>query len=94
MTRYVQTLERKALIERIAWPEDRRVSHLQLTDAGRDLVAAFRSALADVMDALLVDVDTTERKQFLATLHKLSQSKADGQKAASAGGDATGVMSG
>ncbi|MEL6663111.1 MAG: MarR family transcriptional regulator [Pseudomonadota bacterium] len=74
MTRYVQSLERKGLVERIDWPGDRRVSHIQLTSGGRDLVMAFRAALTEVVEALLVEVDIAEQAQFLATLQKLIRS--------------------
>ena len=79
MTRYIQSLERKALIERVDWPEDRRVSRIRLTSAGRDLVTAFRVALTDVVEGLLVDIDTAERDQFLATLQKLLHASDSGQ---------------
>ena len=84
MTRYIQTLERKELIERVDWPEDRRVSLVRLTPAGLALVTAFREALADVVDALLIDIDAAERGRLLATLQKLLQTETGTERA---GGD-------
>ncbi|MEO0412486.1 MAG: MarR family transcriptional regulator [Pseudomonadota bacterium] len=71
MTRILQSLERKALVERQAWPQDGRVSLLTLTNEGARLVSAFRRALAEVVDAMFVDVEPQEQVQFLAVLRKL-----------------------
>ena len=76
-TRFVQMLERKALVSRVADREDRRVSRIGLTDSGRSLVEAFRAALTEVVEAMLVDVGADERRRFLETLHKLLQARAD-----------------
>ncbi|MEM9168278.1 MAG: MarR family transcriptional regulator [Pseudomonadota bacterium] len=71
MTRFVQSLERKSLLVRMENPDDRRVTLIELTQAGEALVAAFRAALAEVVNAMLVDVSRSERAQLLKTLQKL-----------------------
>lgn len=71
MTRFVQSLERKALLVRMECPEDRRVSLIRLTTEGETLVKAFRNALAEVVDRMLVDVGPEEQAQLLTILQKL-----------------------
>ncbi len=77
MTRVVQMLESKGLLVRTACPEDRRVWLIRLTDTGQALVAAFRSALAEVVEEMLLCVSQEERTQLLNTLKKLLASPAE-----------------
>lgn len=77
MTRLIQMLERKALLQRVQSSEDGRVSLISLTTRGHTLVSSFQAGLAEVVEDLLEGIDATERRQFSATLRKVLSNKTE-----------------
>lgn len=84
VTRFVQTLERKGLVSRTLDAEDGRVSRLALTARGGSQVAAFRAALAEVVEDMLIDIAADEKTQLLKTLQKLLAAPGQGSEGGSA----------
>lgn len=71
MTRLVQSLERKGLIERSAAPEDGRGSLLALTPQGRATVDELERAVAEVLDDILTPLAAADRRLLTALLSQL-----------------------
>ena len=71
MTRAIKSLETKGLIERVVFPDDRRVCLLQLTSKGHSLVKVFTSLLGDVITELLEPLSNNEKEQLLKLLRKI-----------------------
>lgn len=70
ITRLLQSLETKGLVEKSQSPVDRRVSILQLTAKGRDTVKSLRLAVAETIDGLLDPLSSQERSTLKALLRK------------------------
>ncbi|MEL6979906.1 MAG: MarR family transcriptional regulator [Pseudomonadota bacterium] len=68
MSRGVQALERKGLIERIADPADARASLLRLTSEGRETVITLEHAVAEAIDRILTPLSDVERRALKALL--------------------------
>ncbi len=85
MTRFIQSLERKALLVRMECPDDRRVSLIRLTPEGEALVTAFRGAMAEVVNTMLVDVGPEEQAQFLTILQKLLKAPSETERGRGSG---------
>jgi DNA-binding MarR family transcriptional regulator len=60
MTRMLDRLETKGLCRRVRSVEDRRVVHIELTDAGREAAKAIPVALCRVQNAHLAGFSTEE----------------------------------
>lgn len=71
ITRKLQELERKGLVERLKDANDGRVSLLRLTARGEELVAAFQSALGEVIDALLGPLPPEDRAELVRLLDQI-----------------------
>lgn len=72
VTRVSDRLEHLGYATRRASPADRRVVHLEITDAGRDVVAAAMPAHIRTIDAgILGALDDSERRQLEALLRKI-----------------------
>lgn len=71
MTRAVQGLEAKGLIERQDDPEDARVSVLQLTPLGQEAVLRIQEAVAQVLADILVPLSDQEQETLRALLRRL-----------------------
>jgi DNA-binding MarR family transcriptional regulator len=71
ITRKLQELERKGLVQRRNDPTDGRVSLLQLTPRGDALVAAFQSTLGEVVDELLRPLPAGDRTQLVRLLSQI-----------------------
>lgn len=71
MTRLVDQLEERGLVVRIRDEADRRVSNLELTDAGRAVLEDKTDTIIDVWNDILRDVEPSETAQMIATLTKL-----------------------
>lgn len=71
MSRGVQSLERKGLIDRVDDPEDARASLLRLTAEGRATVETLEDALAEALDGLLAPLSEEERRGLKALMEKL-----------------------
>src|SRR5215469_8247387 len=68
MTQLVGRLETSGLVERCADPEDGRVVRVQLTDAGRDLIARRRAARAERLSGLLAGLSRGDQDALAAAL--------------------------
>jgi DNA-binding MarR family transcriptional regulator len=68
MTQLVGRLEVSGLVERCADPDDGRVVRVQLTDAGRDLVARRRAARAERLSGLLATLRQADQEALAAAL--------------------------
>ncbi|MEO1291258.1 MAG: MarR family transcriptional regulator [Pseudomonadota bacterium] len=71
MTRGVQALEKKGLIERRAFPDDARISLLALTTEGRATVGVLQHAVAGVLDDILSPLSAAEQDTFKRLLQKI-----------------------
>jgi len=72
VTRMVDRLESKGLIERARSDEDRRVVHLRLTSAGEAAAARVPHVLASVNNDFLRGFSETEWKQLRKLLARMS----------------------
>ena len=68
MTQLVGRLEGSGLVERSADPDDGRVVRVQLTDAGRGLVAWRRAARAERLSGLLATLSAADQEALAAAL--------------------------
>jgi DNA-binding MarR family transcriptional regulator len=68
MTQLVGRLEDQGLVERSADPDDGRVVQVQLTPAGRDLVARRRAARAERLSGLLAQLSPADSDALAAAL--------------------------
>lgn len=62
----------RGLVERRAWPKDRRVSQIVITDSGSDLFRAHFASARQSQRDLLAPLDEDEREFFLDCLVKLT----------------------
>jgi DNA-binding MarR family transcriptional regulator len=53
MTRLIDRLESKGILQRVRVPDDRRTIQLELTDSGKALYPKILSAMVDVSNRLL-----------------------------------------
>lgn len=70
-------LEARGLLRRTPDPADRRNRVVDLTDAGRRLLADCRASVRDLEDELLAGLAPRERSTFLAVLQRLAASAAN-----------------
>lgn len=70
ITRLLQALGNKGLVEKFQSPTDGRVCMLQLTAKGQDTVAGLRLALAETIEGLLDPLDGRERETLKLLLKK------------------------
>jgi DNA-binding MarR family transcriptional regulator len=71
LTRSLNRLENKGLIHRERSQQDRRVVHLSLTDAGRDVAQHVPSVLADVLNGHLQGFSESEWSLMLQLLQRM-----------------------
>ena len=71
MTQLIARLSEQGLTARTADPEDGRVVRVQLTDAGRDLIATRRTVRAERVSGLLTSLTPAERAALIAALPAL-----------------------
>ena len=68
----IQRLDERKLIERQADPGDRRRTILRLSPQGAEILAQAILRARKITDATLAPLDESERRIFLALLHKLT----------------------
>jgi DNA-binding MarR family transcriptional regulator len=68
MTQLVGRLEAGGLVERCADPDDGRVVRVQISEAGRDLVARRRAARAERLSGLLAALSPADQEALAAAL--------------------------
>ena len=71
MTRLIDQLEERKLIERRRNPQDRRVIELSLTDSGNELIATLIVIVTDALNVALDDFTRDEVKMLQSLLRKL-----------------------
>jgi len=71
LTRVIDQLEERGLIERRRDVGDRRVSQLTVTAKGREIVTDLARRVVDVWNDILHDFDREEIEQLIGTLGKL-----------------------
>ena len=72
MTRMLDKLENKGLLQRQRSDEDRRVIHLVLTDKGRDVAAQLPHIAPEVLNHRLRNFTETEFSEFMRLLQKFA----------------------
>lgn len=70
MTRLLQSLGKKGLVQKSPSARDGRVCMVQLTDKGRDTVASLRLAVSETIDGLLSPLSAAERQTLKGLLQK------------------------
>lgn len=70
VTRFLDRLEKKALLCRGIHPADRRRTTLELTDDGKRLVCEAAREAIDINQQILGAFDENERKQFMSCLQR------------------------
>ena len=71
MTRARDRLEAQGLVARVRSSEDRRVVHLELTDAGREVAAVVPAVLAEVLNLHLAGFSREEWRSLLSMLKRM-----------------------
>jgi len=71
MTRAIQSLERKGLIQRQALPDDARVRLLALTPKGQETVGMLQKAVADVLADILSPLSNGEQETLKDLLRRI-----------------------
>jgi DNA-binding MarR family transcriptional regulator len=75
MTRMVDRLEAKGLLQRRRCPDDRRLVNLELTDAGREAVPKMRACSMKVLNRFLRGFSADEARQLESFLTRLYENK-------------------
>ena len=70
----LERLEAKALVQRNASPEDRRIKLLRLSDSGRALLREVEAAVERAQQRIVAPLQPDERKTFLRLLARLVES--------------------
>jgi DNA-binding MarR family transcriptional regulator len=66
-------LEKRNLVARRRLPDDRRVVHIELTTAGRRLVAKIRESQVEVCRAMLLGLNARDREELIRLVAQLAQ---------------------
>ncbi len=74
VTMVVDNLEKRCLVQRKRWQEDRRVVHVGLTSDGRNLIEAYFPIHIEKVSEALSALETSEQEQFVKLCKKLSES--------------------
>ncbi len=81
MTRTVDQLVIKKLVEREPDPDDRRVVRIRLTANGRETQRSVKSAFQDFFEQALREIPSEDRETVLQSLGQISQAIANGLEA-------------
>lgn len=68
MTRVVDQLVGKELVERVASPRDRRVCCVRLTEEGKDLLGTINGGLLEMEKSILDRIAPADRENMIASL--------------------------
>ena len=89
LTRVIDQLAERGLLERIRRDRDRRKVELQLTPAGRAAIEGLIPLVVDKLNLALAEFSSTEVKEFQRLLIKLNNSlQSPAEQAAAVGTDA------
>jgi DNA-binding MarR family transcriptional regulator len=72
LTRVIDQLAEKGLLERVRRDKDRRKVELQLTAAGRETIESLIPLVVDKLNEILTDFSKAEVQEFLRLLIKLN----------------------
>jgi DNA-binding MarR family transcriptional regulator len=78
VTRLVDRLEAKGLVQRKAHKTDRRVNVVRLTPAGQELMLKLEKIAVDVDAAFLGRLEPSEARQFVAWIKRMLSEEAAG----------------
>jgi DNA-binding MarR family transcriptional regulator len=84
LTRVIDKLERRALLQRRRSSRDRRVVELELTPAGHKIIATLLPTVVAEMNAALEPLDRTEFEQFRSVLVRVLDHLQEGRPALAA----------
>jgi len=73
LTRIMQLLEKKGLIARKGNPEDRRRVHVEITEAGRDMLVAAQPESLEIAEKLRARVGQDKLDELLDLLNSLAE---------------------
>ena len=88
MTRVIDQLAERGLLERVRRDRDRRKVELQLTPAGRDAIEGLIPLVVDKLNLALGDFTTSEVQELLRLLIKLNASLQSSVEPVAAGAEA------
>jgi DNA-binding MarR family transcriptional regulator len=88
LTRVIDQLAERGLLERVRRDRDRRKVELQLTPAGRDTIEGLIPLVVDKLNLALGDFTTVEVQELLRLLIKLNASLQSSVEPVSAGAEA------
>jgi len=74
MTRMVDQLVRKGMVNRATDNQDRRIVLIHLTEQGQEVRTRLKNALQDFFSQVLGDLSTDQRNELLHSLETLNQS--------------------
>ncbi|MGO9949921.1 MAG: MarR family winged helix-turn-helix transcriptional regulator [Steroidobacteraceae bacterium] len=72
LTRIIDQLAERGLLERVRRDRDRRKVELQLTPAGREIIESIIPSVVDKLNEVLTDISKTEVQEVLRLLVKLN----------------------
>lgn len=72
LTRIIDQLAERGLLERVRRDRDRRKVELQLTPAGREIIESIIPSVVDKLNEVLTDISKTEVQELLRLLVKLN----------------------
>lgn len=76
VTMVVDNLQKRTLVERNRWPEDRRVVHVGLTPQGREVIESYFPRHVEKVASALDSLTTDEQEQLIRLCDKLRSSLA------------------
>ena len=74
LTRVIDQLAERGLLERIRRDKDRRKVELQLTAQGRDVIEGLIPTVVDILNSVLADFSTEEVQELIRLTVKLNNS--------------------
>ena len=72
LTRIIDQLAERGLLDRVRRDRDRRKVELQLTPAGREIIESIIPSVVDKLNEVLTDISKTEVQELLRLLVKLN----------------------
>ncbi|MCM3728393.1 MarR family transcriptional regulator [Neobacillus cucumis] len=73
MTYVIDKLEQRELLSRQACVEDRRVIHVKLTDAGKELMGRIMPKHQEFVDSMFCSLNKQEKEIFVKLLKKINR---------------------
>ena len=80
MTRILADMQKDALIERVANPDDKRSQLIRLTDAGNTLLAQLKAVESRIVERMLSRLNSEDHATFLRLCQQISNNLASDQE--------------